>query len=83
MMRVRFFVNADDPRPINWPVKHPFWVSGYCADGSHAIVVSYADNYEYIYSNWPDAENIESESTNGYAFTERFPKPTWFHEVKE
>lgn len=81
MLRVRFQANFDDPRPINWPVKHPYWVTGYAGDDSYAIVVAYADDLDYIKANWPEAEQIESEEATGYIFTGRFPKPEWFKEA--
>lgn len=77
MLRIRFRANWDDPRPVNWPVKHPYWVTGYMADDSCAIVVSYADDEKYIYMNWPEAENLEVQETDNYVFTDRFPKPDW------
>lgn len=76
MLRVRFRANIDDPRPITWPVKHPYWVSGE-GDG-FAIVISYADDEEYIRANWPESSHLESEEKEGYTFTDRFPKPAWF-----
>lgn len=78
LLRVRFKANAADPRPVNWPVKHPYWVTGQAADGSYAIVVTYAYDEDYIWHNWPDAYALESIEVGGYAFTERFPKPDWF-----
>ena len=78
LLRVRFKANAADPRPVNWPVKHPYWVTGQAADGSYAIVVAYADDEEYVLRNWPDAKGLESQEVDGYAFTDRFPKPEWF-----
>lgn len=80
MIRARFRANYDDYRPVNWPVKHPYWCTGYAADGSHSIVVSYADNMEEILQNWPEATDIEYTEENEYKFTDRFPKPEWFQE---
>lgn len=80
MIRVRFEANLDDPRPINWPIKHPYWVTGESDD--HAILVAYADNEKYIFSNWPEAQNLEIEEVNEYVFTSRFPKPDWFEEER-
>jgi hypothetical protein len=80
MLRIRFKANADDPRPINWPVKHPYWVTGEAGDGLYATVVSYADNKKYITDNWPEAEDLEVQEVSTYTFTDRFPKPDWFKE---
>jgi hypothetical protein len=78
LLRIRFKANPDDYRPIHWPVKHPYWCSGFAGDGSYAIVISYADDTNYILENWPEAKDLETEEVNGYVFTDRFPKPDWF-----
>lgn len=80
MLRVRFRANAEDFRPVNWPVKHPFWCTGYGGDFEYSIVVSYADDLDYIRENWPEARSIEFEYADEYLFTGRFPKPEWFDE---
>ena len=77
MIRARFHANIDDPRPVNWPIKHPYWISGEGDD--YAIVVAYADDEAEILRNWPEATHIdvmESEVT-AYYFTDRFAKPKW------
>ena len=78
LLRVRFRANEDDYRPINFPVKHPYWCTGYGIGFS--VVVSYADSEAYIYENWPEAQGLDIEEVEGYLFTERFPKPEWFEE---
>lgn len=80
MIRARFKVpNAEDPRPVNWPIKHPYWVTGEALDGSYAVIVAYADDEAEILRNWPDAQEIDvHERDTAYAFTGRFPKPEWF-----
>ena len=76
MIRVRFEANLDDPRPVNWPIKHPYWVSG--ENENNSILVAYADNEQYVLDNWPEAKNIEvMEKADEYTFTTRFPKPDW------
>lgn len=75
MIRVRFKANLEDYRSINWPVKHPYWKTGESDD--YSIVVSYADDEQYIINNWPEAEDLEIEPVDGYTFTRRFPKPDW------
>lgn len=76
MIRARFHANEDDFRSINWPVKHPYWCTGY-GDG-YSIVVAYADNEKEILKNWPEATNIDSEEVTEYKFSDRFKKPEWF-----
>jgi hypothetical protein len=79
MIRARFKVNGADYRPVMWPIPHPYWCSGYSADGK-AIIVAYAAGEPQILRLWPDAEDIdvmETELTQ-YTFTERFQRPEWF-----
>lgn len=80
MLRVRFSTIAGDWRPINWPIKHPYWKTGEDAEGETAILVAYADDLDYIYRYWPEAEDVVGEEVDGYVFTDRFPKPEWFTE---
>lgn len=75
MIRARFYVNADDPRPVNWPIKHPYWVTGYSDE--HAVVVAYADDVDEIKANWPEAEVDDYDECTEYTFTDRFQKPEW------
>lgn len=76
MIRARFHANPVDPRPVKWPIKHPYWVTGYGDD--YSIIVAYADSEEQILGLWPEAAEIESTDPDGYQFTDRFPKPGWF-----
>lgn len=76
LLRIRFKANEDDPRPVNWPIKHPYWITGY--GDRYSVIVSYADSKQYILDNWPEAKELEIESVEGYVFTSRFPKPDWF-----
>jgi len=78
VIRARFQANYEDPRPVNWPIKHPYWITGHAGDGSYAIVVAYADDEAEVLLNWPDAKNIDSEEVTEYTFTSRFPRPSWF-----
>jgi hypothetical protein len=76
MIRARFYVNPDDYRPVNWPIKHPYWCSG--STDENNIIVAYADDVKEILENWPDAVDIDFEERTEYIFTDRFPKPSWF-----
>lgn len=80
MIRVRFEANYDDPRPVTWPIKHPYWITGEAGDGSHATVVAYADNEAQIFELWPEAKNLEIQERDNYTFTDRFPRPEWLEE---
>ena len=75
MIRARFHANEEDFRPVNWPVKHPWWCTGF-GDG-YSIIVAYADDEAEILRNWPEATEIEADPVDGYHFTDRFPKPAW------
>jgi len=75
MLRIRFKTNNKDYRPVNWPVKHPYWCTGY--GDEYSIVISYADTEEYIYENWPEAIDLEISKCKEYIFTDRFPRPEW------
>lgn len=75
MLRVRFEVVHDDPRPVNWPIKHPYWVTGRTFNGH--IIVAYADSVDEIMANWPEAIDLDIDEVWDYMFTDRFPKPDW------
>jgi hypothetical protein len=80
MIRVRFYVNLEDPRPLNSP-KHPYWITGSLGiDTDITIIVSYADNLDELKQNWPEAEHIDilEDGVESYSFSDRFPKPRWF-----
>lgn len=75
MLRVRFKTDAEDPRPISWPIPHPYWVTGF--NDTHSVIVAYADNLEQIQELWPEAEDMDPEEVEDYVFTSRFSKPDW------
>lgn len=78
MIRARFYCNGEDPRPVSWPIQHPYWVTGYTGDEPEkAVIVAYADSQAQILALWPDAEEITYEPAEGYTFTDRFPRPEW------
>lgn len=81
MIRARFTSNSDDARPINWPVKHPFWFTGY--GENNTTIVAYVDNMSELLANWPEAENIDYEEAEEYVFSSRFVCPTWFNLRKD
>lgn len=78
MLRVRFRTTSDDYRPVNWPIKHPYWCTGH-GDG-YSIVVAYADDEPEIMHNWPEAYDLDISQVDHYQFSDRFPKPDWFEE---
>lgn len=78
ILRVRFKVRLDDPRPIKWPIKYPYWISGQGDD--YYILVAYVDNEQELLENWPEAEELDIEEEDRIVFTDRFQKPEWYEE---
>ena len=77
MIRARFKANEGDYRPVNWPIKHPYWCSGF--EDGFSIIVAYADDEAEILENWPEAEEVDVMDEDAeYVFTDRFPRPDWF-----
>lgn len=77
MLRVRFHANPDDYRPVKWPVKYPFWCTGY--GENHSVVVAYVDSVDELMELWPEASNLDIEGRESITFTDRFPKPSWYN----
>lgn len=77
MIRCRFLVDAEDPRPINWPIAHPYWISG--ETDKYNVLIAYAEDEAEIMRNWPDAYSLDSEQVEAITFTGRFPRPRWYH----
>lgn len=79
MIRARFKVNGEDYRPVTWPIKHPYWCTGWSGDRS--VLVAYADDEAEILRLWLDAEEIDAMPATEYQFTSRFPRPAWWQEA--
>jgi hypothetical protein len=81
MIQVRFYTDSEDPRPVKWPIKHPYWVTGYSGDQEQAVIVAYADSSDYVFELWPEVEEFEileeGLEDGDYTFTRRFPCPDW------
>ena len=77
MLRIRFHANPDDYRPVKWPVKYPFWCSGYGENFS--VVIAYVDSVDELMELWPEASNLDIEERAEITFTDRFPKPSWYN----
>lgn len=79
-LRIRFRSNSEDCRPIYTPPdlpEGPWWRSGF--DGEdNAILIAYVKSEETIYSQWPEAEDLDVEQVDEIVFTSRFPKPDWW-----
>lgn len=76
MIRARFVSTADDPRPVEWPIQHPYWITGENDEG--LTIVAYADDEAEIRRLWPEADEIDVlDEPDQYTFTDRFPRPEW------
>jgi hypothetical protein len=83
MYRVRFIQDSEDFRPVYWPIKYPYWCTGYDNKGG-AIMVAYVDDEKHLKSMWPKAKKINlGKKTDSFIFTELFTKPEWFQEPTE
>ena len=77
IVRVRFIEpDAEDPKPMVWPIEYPYWVTGYNDFG--AVLVAYARDLDTIRRLWPKAGNFDVEEVVGVEFSDRFPKPPWY-----
>lgn len=85
MIRVRFYSpiadNGGDYRPVVFPPPHPYWCTGESDEAF--VIVAYADSEDQIREYWPEAIDIDSDETDAYLFTDRFPKPEWFADAME
>lgn len=80
MYRARFKTRSEDPRPVKWPIKYPYWISGMGSDdmGNYDIVIAYVDDEQQLLDLWPEAEDIDMEPDDKPSFSSRFPKPDWY-----
>lgn len=76
MIRCRFKTSSEDWRSVNWPVKYPYWCSGY--GDNYSVLIAYADSVDEIMTNWPEAYDLDSNEVDKITFTDRFPKPDWY-----
>lgn len=77
--RYRFHSSSvEDPRPVQWPPKGPYWVSGE-GDG-YAILIAYLPEGIDLAAYWPEASEIDEEPCESITYSSRFPKPVWWKE---
>jgi len=85
MFWCRFYLNIkevkEDYRPVIWPIKYPYWCSG--ESDKDFIMVAYVESLDDLYKQWPEAKKVDYESVKKVTFTDRFPKPDWYEEIKE
>ena len=80
--RVRFYMAVDDPRPVAWPPPGPWWISGYRLSDDAAVCIAWIRKKSELKKFWPEAEVDEWYEPGPIEFSERFPKPDWYKEVK-
>ena len=81
MIRARFYTDEHDFRPVEWPIKYPYWRSGETNKAN--ILIAYADSIADIHRLWPEAYTIDVEEVDNIVFTTRFPKPNWYKEQQQ
>lgn len=76
--RHRFTQPTEDYRPVAFPPPGPWWCTGYGPNG--AIIVAYLpSNVRPTRGDlWPEAQDIDSDPSEGPQFSERFPRPEWW-----
>lgn len=77
--RYRFKTESvDDPRPLIFNPKYPWWCTGEAGDGSYATIVAYLPANEDLLRYWDDASDVELTTEKSIEFSGRFPKPEYF-----
>ncbi len=66
MIRCRFQIPGDDPRPETHS-SFPYFVLGYSRDKRHAVLIAYAVDELEIKQLWPEASRLESVDAPWYA----------------
>ncbi len=79
--RYRFHTDATDCRPVKFPPPGPWWRSGFNSN-DNLILVAYLPSDTDILEFWPEAFLIEFEEVDGVAFTDRFPEPRWWKDLR-
>lgn len=76
-IRYRFHSSSlDDPRPVQWPPKGPYWVSGEGDD--YAVLIAYLPEGVDLLTFWPEATEIDDEQCDSITYTSRFARPSWW-----
>ena len=77
--RYRFQTESvDDPRPLIFNPKYPWWCTGYAGDESYATIVAYLPDEENLLNYWDDASDVDYTEEEEITFSGRFPKPEYF-----
>lgn len=78
--RCRFFTDADDYRPVTFPPPGPYWRTGQTMSGH--IIVAYLQDTSELLEYWPEAYGAEYTAVAEIVYTDRFPKPSWWHHLR-
>ena len=82
--RYRFQTNSvDDPRPLIFNPRYPYWITGEAGDGSFTTIVAYLPEGEDLYKYWDDAQDVDFQEREEITFTSRFPKPDYLLEIEK
>ncbi len=78
LYRARFVSDSEDPRPVSkvWPIKWPYWISGYDSNDNY-IIIAYVDSKKTLLKLWPEAQNIDMVERDEIKYTSRFPMPDY------
>lgn len=79
-LRVRFYTDADDWRPLIWPPPGPCWCTGAgeISGGKFWVVVAYVRRLDQVHEFWPEAYDVDHKQVTALLFTSRFPRPEWW-----
>lgn len=85
MVKARFYLKREecgnDYRPISWPIKYPYWLSGETDDDF--IIVAYAEDKSQIMELWPEAYKFSfCDKVDEIEFSSRLKKPDWYNETE-
>ena len=82
ILRARFNIKFKrcngDYRPLTWPLEYPYWCTGEGYD--YFTIVAYVKDVETLYSQWPEAEQVDIEEVDKVEYSSRFQKPDWYKE---
>jgi len=79
--RYRFYANLNDYRPVKWPALGPYWCSG--ESDTHSVVIAYLPADVDLKEFWPEAIDVEFTDEMELHYSDRFPKPGWWHEIEQ
>ena len=87
MIWCRFYLPCNlvhnDYRPALWPIKYPYWCTGYTDDSF--CIVAYLEDLPELFEQWPELHGLSEDITNldwhtvdKIEFGSRFQCPDWY-----